>query len=78
MTRFVPSKIAICRSCGARGVWMRTARGKNILVELASTTEAEQKGGAHRLFDPKRHVAHFAKCPNADEWRRTHKPETRK
>ena len=70
------NRIAICRGCGARGVWMRTRYGKNVLVELASTTEAEQKGSAILLFDPKRHVAHFAKCPKADEFRRPRqKPE---
>jgi hypothetical protein len=50
-----------CSSCGAHVVWFRTANGRRMPVDEASTlpTDAE-----HQL-DLKRHVSHFATCPNA-------------
>jgi hypothetical protein len=50
-----------CRSCSAAIVWFRTASGKRMPVDEATTlpTDAE-----HQL-DLKRHVSHFATCPNA-------------
>jgi hypothetical protein len=63
------SVISHCRSCGARGIWMTSTYGKKVLVELASCS-AEDRRGRGPVFDPKRHVAHFAKCPQADQWRR--------
>lgn len=55
-----------CSSCGARIVWFRTAAGKRMPVDEATTlpTDAE-----HQL-DLTRHKSHFATCPNASQHRR--------
>lgn len=55
-----------CRSCNALIVWFRTASGKRMPVDEATTlpTDAE-----HQL-DLKRHKSHFASCPNANEHRK--------
>jgi len=54
-----------CSSCGAPIVWFRTKAGKKMPVDAGTTkpTDAE-----HQL-DLKRHVSHFATCPNADQRR---------
>lgn len=55
-----------CRSCEALIVWFKTASGKRMPVDAATTkpTDAE-----HQL-DLKRHKSHFATCPNANDHRR--------
>lgn len=55
-----------CSSCEALIVWFRTAKGKRMPVNAETTrpTDAE-----HQL-DLKRHISHFATCPNAKEHRR--------
>jgi hypothetical protein len=55
-----------CSSCGASVVWFRTKNGKRMPVDEATTrpTDAE-----HQL-DLKRHVSHFATCPQRDSWRK--------
>lgn len=55
-----------CSSCSALIVWFRTAAGKRMPVDEASTlpTDAE-----HQL-DLKRHVSHFSTCPEAAKWRK--------
>ena len=57
-------KVAHCRSCQARIVWLRTKAGKRIPVD-AGTVEAGAKE-----YDPKRHISHFATCPEAAKFRR--------
>lgn len=67
-------KISRCRSCDARGVWMLTSEGKNILVEAESIDEADLEfdGATGKpLFNQKAgHEAHFANCPDAAKWRK--------
>lgn len=55
-----------CSSCGASIVWFRSASGKRMPVDEASTlpTDAE-----HQL-DLKRHISHFATCPDAAKFRK--------
>lgn len=55
-----------CSSCGAAIVWFRTKSGKRMPVDATSTlpTDAE-----HQL-DLKRHISHFATCPNAPQHRK--------
>jgi len=53
-----------CRSCGREIVWMKTKNGKNIPVNAETWEPGDE------LFEPGRHVAHFADCPNADQHRR--------
>jgi hypothetical protein len=55
-----------CSSCGARIVWFRTAAGKRMPVDESSTKPAD----AEHQLDLKRHVSHFATCPDAAKHRR--------
>lgn len=55
---------AQCRSCGAVIVWLKTSRGKSIPVNAGTAKEGDTN------FDAKRHIAHFATCPEADKFRR--------
>jgi hypothetical protein len=56
-----------CGSCGADIVWFYTASGKKMPVNEASTEPAD---AAHKL-DLKRHVSHFATCPDASKHRKS-------
>jgi len=58
--------VALCRSCQAEGRWVKTRNGKNLLVNLEGSLPTDF------VFDPKRHVPHFASCPDAAKWRRHH------
>jgi hypothetical protein len=55
-----------CSSCGASIVWFRTASGKRMPVDEASTKSTD---AAHQL-DLSRHVSHFATCADAAKWRK--------
>lgn len=55
-----------CRSCGLPVVWFRTSSGKRMPVDAKTTRPTD---AAHQL-DLKRHVSHFATCPQADNWRK--------
>jgi hypothetical protein len=59
-------KIALCRSCQRKIVWLKTSRQKPIPVDADGVNEGDV------WFDPKngRHVTHFATCPNADKHRK--------
>lgn len=57
----------ICRGkdCGAKLIWLRTFRGGWIPVNAdESVLELDQ------YFDHQRHKAHFATCPNAEDFRK--------
>jgi hypothetical protein len=56
-----------CASCSASIVWFRTAAGKRMPVDESST----QPTDAEHQLDLKRHVSHFATCPNANQHRRS-------
>ena len=61
-----------CRSCQAPIVWMKTAKQKNIPVDVEGIDEEELDWeGNQPLFDPEEHTAHFATCPDADKHRRS-------
>lgn len=55
-----------CRSCGAAIVWFKTSSGKKMPVDEATT----QPTDAEHQLDLKRHVSHFATCPNANQHRK--------
>lgn len=59
-------EIVTCRGadCAQDIVWMQTSRGKTIPVNI------DEVSGLDDVFDPKRHIAHFTTCPNADDFRR--------
>lgn len=50
--------------CGAEIVWMVTGRGKNIPVDVDKVELGDD------LFNPDKHVAHWATCPNAESFRK--------
>lgn len=56
-----------CDSCQAPVRWLKTATGKWIPVNPSTVQPADT------LFDPTKHVSHFAECPNADQHRRPRK-----
>lgn len=58
---------AKCRSCQRPIVWLRTATGKSMPADASSV------GPDDGLFDPKKHISHFATCPNADKHRKPRK-----
>jgi len=55
-----------CSSCGAKIVWFRTAAGKRMPVDEASTQPTDRED----QLDLTRHKSHFATCPNANKHRR--------
>lgn len=54
-------------SCGASIIFLRTAEGKRMPVELRSTRHTDDES---TLFDPQRHQAHWPNCPKAEEYRK--------
>ena len=58
---------AVCRSCKAPIVWMKTRDGKNAPADAASVTPEDS--AACVPFDPKRHINHFATCPQSKDWK---------
>lgn len=56
--------MASCSGCGKGIVWLKTAAGKNMPVDI-DTTQREDKE-----FDPKRHVSHFSTCAEAKRFRK--------
>jgi hypothetical protein len=55
-----------CRSCKAPVVWFRTAAGKRMPVDEATTQPID----AEHQLDLKRHISHFATCPDQAKWRK--------
>lgn len=54
----------ICRSCGARIQWVKTATGKSMPVN------AETAGEGERVYIHGKHVSHFSTCPAAAKHRK--------
>lgn len=60
-----------CRTCGATVHWLKTAAGHTIPVDPPGVEPADA------VFDFRRHVSHFATCPQADLHRKPrHRPRT--
>ena len=58
-----------CRTCGATIHWLKTDAGRDMPVDPPGVEPADT------LFDFKRHVSHFATCPQADRHRKPrHRP----
>lgn len=57
-------RITRCRACNARIIFLTTSTGKNIPVD-ADTVEPSDTA-----YVWARHEAHFAKCPNAAQFRK--------
>jgi hypothetical protein len=56
--------VAVCSGCGKGIVWLKTAAGKNMPVDI-ETTKREDKE-----FDTSRHVSHFSTCAEAARFRK--------
>lgn len=52
-----------CRGCGKEIIFIPTRGGKMMPIDIET-----HDGGT--LFDPKKHVSHFATCPMAKEFRK--------
>lgn len=59
----------LCRSCRQPISWLKTSNDKLIPVD------AETVRSSDTHFDGRRHVSHFATCPQAKKWR---KPKQKK
>lgn len=62
-----------CRSCGADIIWLKTAYGRNIPVDIPflDTGDVENKSIETAIkFDKGYMHAHFETCPHADKWRK--------
>lgn len=57
--------MAVCSGCGKGIVWLKTAAGKNMPVDIETTQREDTE------FDPSRHVSHFASCPLAINFRKS-------
>ena len=57
-------RVARCRSCRARIIWLRTSAGKNMPVDADSVEPGDDE------FDADKHVSHFSICPDANQHRR--------
>lgn len=59
--------------CGQMMAFINTAKDKYIPVNVESLSEVDRHElsiGAKVVFDSKRHISHFADCPNAKRFRR--------
>ena len=63
--------VTLCRSCGARIVFLPTRSGATMPVDVGSLPREE----VIEMFDAKRMTSHYATCPQAARWR--HRPGTR-
>ena len=61
-------KNAKCRSCGSPIAWMKTRTGKHMPVDIKTTKPNDTE------YEPKRHISHFATCPQANTWRGRNEP----
>jgi hypothetical protein len=62
------TKLATCKSCGAKIVFLKTTSGKFIPVNYESVLE--NKIASYEIFNSKKHTSHFATCPNASKHRK--------
>ena len=53
-----------CRSCGDSIVWLRTATGQFMPVNVDSAEPGDV------TYIPGKHVSHFATCPHSNQWRK--------
>ena len=64
--------ISSCKSCGAKIVWMKTKKGKNIPVDFTEKVRVFLDFTTPRplTFNHKTMTSHFATCPQADQHRK--------
>lgn len=68
-----------CKSCGAKIVWGKTVNGKSIPIDMYSLPESDKVLLIDRwntgnniplIFNPQKHISHFATCPNSNQHRK--------
>lgn len=61
-------------TCGKEIAFLKTKKGKFVPVTTDRLTESElndlENGFGERLFDFKKHIAHFTDCPDRDKYRK--------
>jgi len=65
-----------CRSCKAHIAMIGTTKGKVAPVNVESLTPQEKEDiekGINFFFDNKKHMNHFATCPDAKRYRKNGK-----
>ena len=65
-------KLTNCKACGKEIWFLKTRNGKYIPVNgesLSLTEKNDLVNDLQRLFDPEKHVSHFADCPAAKQFR---------
>lgn len=66
---------AVCRSCGAEVIWVKTPRDQNIPLDVEQVPGGNIELRAGLAFvvpaeeGVRRYLSHFATCPNADKHR---------
>jgi hypothetical protein len=66
------SRLAHCKTCEAPIIWLRTTAGSSM------PTDAETVGLEDTVFDlKKKHISHFATCPEASFHRKPCKPRSK-
>lgn len=66
------TRIALCKSCKASIIWLKTTAGSNM------PTDSTSVGPDDKVFDLKKgHVSHWATCPTSDYHRKPCKPRSK-
>jgi len=76
MATLLKSYFTNCRSCNARLAMIPTIHGKIAPVNFDSLTPQEVvdiEKGVGFFFDNKKHMSHFATCPDAKRYRKNDK-----
>lgn len=66
------SDITECSTCKAKIVWMKTAKGKSMPVDLSPKVQLFLDFTTPRplTFNHKTMISHFATCPDANKFRK--------
>ncbi len=72
----LPTNIAPCRSCGAPIEWASTVDGSRLPFNppIRFVPQLDDLADHVAEVDRAATVSHFATCPDAAAWRRTHSP----
>jgi len=67
--------MAICKSCGAEIIWVKTVNGKSMPVNIKKTVimceSFDMPAPKEKIWLPiSGHESHFSSCPNAAEHRK--------
>ena len=62
--------ISTCKGCGLHVMWVKTAKGKAMPVDLFDKVTGMQLDEKAELYDPKTMTSHFATCKDAAKFRK--------